>query len=785
VKEFYLLVRRAARLYNHHSVRVLPFPSGVIMWSGNSACRPNGERNSWDRGRLVGVLLLLLGLPASVIPLAGRESSTEEVKAAFKSLNNRMSGVTIDQPKLRRDLLDFRVRYPGTDEAVRAAELISRLPSPLDKLDRSKIPELERFSQQPKELVAVLGEHRGRHGAAVSCVAVSPDSSLVASGGSYWVRLWDANTMRLKAILPGGVAAITSVTFSKDGKTLAAGSAYGPVYVWDIAKPEEPTLRFAIPAATSAVYSVAFHPSGKSLAAGCFDNTFRVYDVSGKKFETLAEVAGHEKAIQAVAYSLDGKQLATGGAEGVVQLWNAQGNEFKEQARLEGGAGAVSCLTFTSSGKTLATGSADGGLRLWNYPCGPKQAPRLTVPVSKTGVTGLSFSTGGNTVAVTVGDNDVHLWTLAGKVRELSRLDGHAGVATSVAYAPDMRILVSGGADWTVRTWDLRKPKSPERFTPWSHLSFVYSVAFAPDGATLASGSEDRVVRFWDLTRAEPRTRNFLKGESVPVYAVAYSADGKLVAAGGLHTTVRQWDANTGTTRPSCLGNEAHVNGLIYAPDGKHLYSVSGKQVLMFDAVKGGEVRRFSPHDTAVTALALSPDGRRAATGSGYYLYDKDNKIVIEKGKYVYKDCLVRLWNTEKGDLIHSIKDFTMPIAGLCFSGDGRDILAGTYDPGVRRWSRRGDMLAERDPVKTETAMNYGLLPTPDGKYLFSRSTGGGIYQWDLTTGKQVRQWTLHEQAGSLALSADGRHLAVGLGTGVVYILRLAPPGGSIGSPAP
>ena len=36
-------------------------------------------------------------------------------------------------------------------------------PSALDRLDPAQIPAEERFDWQPKELVAVLGSHRGRH----------------------------------------------------------------------------------------------------------------------------------------------------------------------------------------------------------------------------------------------------------------------------------------------------------------------------------------------------------------------------------------------------------------------------------------------------------------------------------------------------------------------------------------------------------------------------------------------------------------------------------------------
>src|SRR5262245_40872390 len=69
--------------------------------------------------------------------------------------------------------------------------------SPLDALDAKKIPPLEKFDWQPPELVAVLGEHRGRQGSTVTTVAFHPDGKLVASGGSNGlIRMWDRTNMR-------------------------------------------------------------------------------------------------------------------------------------------------------------------------------------------------------------------------------------------------------------------------------------------------------------------------------------------------------------------------------------------------------------------------------------------------------------------------------------------------------------------------------------------------------------------------------------------------------------
>src|SRR5262249_4499905 len=99
-------------------------------------------------------------------------------------------------------------------------------PGPLDHLDPANIPAHERFPWQPKELVAVLGEHRGRQWSSLIGVAFSANGKLVAScGGDNHIYVWDATTLRLIQMLEGHSDFVWRVTFSRDGHRLVSASA--------------------------------------------------------------------------------------------------------------------------------------------------------------------------------------------------------------------------------------------------------------------------------------------------------------------------------------------------------------------------------------------------------------------------------------------------------------------------------------------------------------------------------------------------------------------------------
>src|SRR5262249_8774235 len=126
-----------------------------------------------------------------------------------------------DPEQRRSELRDFRMRYPGTPEALQAAELERKLPSPLDALERKQIPDVDRLVFLPEPVVAVLGKHSWHHWGPVRTVAFRRDGKVLGSAGADPViRLWDVASGQVTSTLLGHRDYVQCIAFSSDGQYL-------------------------------------------------------------------------------------------------------------------------------------------------------------------------------------------------------------------------------------------------------------------------------------------------------------------------------------------------------------------------------------------------------------------------------------------------------------------------------------------------------------------------------------------------------------------------------------
>ncbi|HKB02417.1 MAG TPA: PQQ-binding-like beta-propeller repeat protein [Gemmataceae bacterium] len=114
----------------------------------------------------------------------------------------------------------------------------------------------------------------------------------------------------------------------------------------------------------------------------------------------------------------------------------------------------------------------------------------------------------------------------------------------------------------------------------------------------------------------------------------------------------------------------------------------------------------------------------------------------------------------------------TWVLNSICLSPDESVLYSMGFDKLVRRWDlKAGKELPVPDGYINQTVM----APTPDGNHLFVADRGGRLDQWDLATGRCVKQLETGKSSGfdSLAISADGRRLAAGRTVPDIQLLDL------------
>lgn len=143
-------------------------------------------------------------------------------------------------------------------------------------------------------------------------------------------------------------------------------------------------------------------------------------------------------------------------------------------------------------------------------------------------------------------------------------------------------------------------------------------------------------------------------------------------------------------------------------------------------------------HTDSVLSVAISPDGRYLASGSG--------------------EAVVKLWDVQSGNLIRNFVGHSSWIQSVAFSQDGKYLLTGAWDGSAKLWEVLTGACLQTYAGDDANAVCF----TPDNK-IITVGQAGVVYVWDLHSNYTNHGFQAHT-AGILcvALSKNGKYLATG-----------------------
>ncbi|MCK4900349.1 MAG: WD40 repeat domain-containing protein, partial [Anaerolineales bacterium] len=282
------------------------------------------------------------------------------------------------------------------------------------------------------------------------------------------------------------------------------------------------------------------------------------------------------------------------------------------------------------------------------------------------------------------------------------------------------------------------------------HTSDIMAVMFSPDGrmALSGSGAGDRVndtshiditpemdlsMRLWDLSTGEEMRR--FEGHDHSVVVLTFGPDGRTAISGSHDGSLILWDLETGKILQHMVNEEQEaglirVTALAYSPDGRRALASSDFTVNLWDLETGQMIYTLGSYNSSVTKVAFSPNGRYGAS-------------IDQAGE-------LRIWDLETGEMVSDLKN-NVGYSELEYSPDGQYIISGLFDVGL--WSLTNG-------AEVRQFVHGGALPdvaySPDGRTAIAVERFQDLHLWDLDAGNKILHIDLPEAAWEVAYTIDG-----------------------------
>ena len=594
------------------------------------------------------------------------------------------------------------------------------------------------------------------HNRSVSCVAVSHDCRLLASGQTNQlgveapVMLWDLEEACERVlsgeashyaqapihVLRQHLAGVQGMAFSCDDKSLATigGRDDNSLVIWDTASGHAVC---GVPAAPDTVLCVTWlkRNPNRLVTAGKYHVRVWHVDPSGPKIHPMdAKMGKMKRAVQCVDVS--------------------------------------SCDTYalcgTQTGEVLQIDINRDPIQAYNDP--DHMVPRLVATsrdrfgkgVKAVAVLSNASAEGHDVVAAGAGDGTIAFMTC--DMRQFKRWTCDvAGGVTSLSvlpYGPHAALAV--GTDLANR-YEIAKLGQPPNLKGTAHTGAVFDVCFPEYSSQVFITCSVADIRVWDAAKRAEILR--IQVPNLECKCVGVTAVGDVIVTGWSDGKVRAFGPESGKLKFAIPDAHAEaVTALALCKEGGCVQSRSGAPWRLLTGGLDGRVRvwkithshqallnSMKEHRSQVTCIRITAERDQCISSSkdgacliwcldryvrltalfeptlfNSVLYHPDSSQILTCGS----NMKISYWESYSGDAIRVVKGGDGEMTALAISNNGKYFVSGSADKSVKLWDYDGGIYLAKG-VAHSGAVSAATI-SPDQRTVVSVGQEGGIFVWPI-----------------------------------------------------
>ncbi len=295
----------------------------------------------------------------------------------------------------------------------------------------------------------------------------------------------------------------------------------------------------------------------------------------------------------------------------------------------------------------------------------------------------------------------------------------------------------------------LKKNSAQPRFGAGfeAHRSSVTALQWTRDGRLMSVGADSQLI-LWKLPQAKIKTFTSRKN---PITTAAISLDGKFLASTGSDGVIRIHKLDEATQEPAQLRlADKRITQICFSSDARRIIAADiGGNAVVWDR-DGKELARFRL-ERGIRSITFAPS----------------EALILGAGL----DRVVHVWHMESRKEVAQLTGHTFGIRCAAMSADGKRIAAGSDDGTLRVWKQRD----QNNPIvlKGHRASVTACVFVNDNT-LVSSSLDGTVRAWHSGNAQQTAEAVVAADGiESLAVSADGKSLAIGQSDGKITVIAV------------